>query len=281
MRTHADVAIRSPLILFCCAAVLAGCARSEQGAAEGTIAETAATMPAPAAATISLADVAGKWNMHSMDLDGGNVLAYELTAPADGSNWSVTVGKAPPLPVRVLSIGGDSIVIEVGPYESFIRKGVRVRQRDTYRLRDGQLVGTMEGWYSTPRGDSVTHRRLEGTRATIALADVAGRWKVRASNYDGSHPVDYVLEIPADGSNWSIIGGNRPPIPLRVVSVAGDSIVADAGPYESFILEGVQARSREIFRLLDGKLVSRMDGYYALPGGDSVSHRKTEGTRLP
>jgi hypothetical protein len=153
---------------FCCTAVLAGCTKSEDRAADDqTAKDTVAAAPeTPAASTtISLADVAGKWKVRTMDEDGGNVLESELTTTADTSGWTLTFPNRKPVPVRVVAVDGDSIVTEAGPYESLLRKGVQVRTRAVSRLQDGKLVGRVEGRFATKSGDSVAHRRLEGTRA--------------------------------------------------------------------------------------------------------------------
>src|SRR5512147_1200325 len=56
------------VILFCWAVVLAGCARSEDRVADKPARDTVTTAAAPAApATISLAAVAGRWNIHVTD----------------------------------------------------------------------------------------------------------------------------------------------------------------------------------------------------------------------
>ena len=71
---------------LCCAAVLVGCTKSEDRAADDqTAMDTAAAAPGTPApsATISLADVAGKWKVRSTDEDGGNVLETGLVATAD------------------------------------------------------------------------------------------------------------------------------------------------------------------------------------------------------
>jgi len=116
-------------------------------------------------ATISLADLAGKWKMRSTDESGGNVVEVELVATADTSGWTLTGPNGKPIPVRVVAVAGDSVVTEAGPYESFIRKGVQVTTRTVNRLQDGKLVGTIEARYATKGGDSVARRPTEGTRA--------------------------------------------------------------------------------------------------------------------
>jgi len=148
---------------FCCAAILVGCGKSEVQPARDTTAVAPATPESRAA--ISLADIAGKWRLRTMDEAGGNVVESELTATADTSGWTLTRPDRKTVPVRVVAVGGDSIITEAGPYESALRKGVQVRARMVLRLQEGKLVGTTEARYAMSGGDSVAHRSTEGTRA--------------------------------------------------------------------------------------------------------------------
>jgi hypothetical protein len=100
-----------------------------------------------------------------MDSAGANVVESELTATADTSGWTLTRPDRTTVPMRVVAVGGDSIVTEAGPYESALRKGVQVRARMVLRLQGGKLVGTTEARYALSGGDSVAHRPLEGMRA--------------------------------------------------------------------------------------------------------------------
>jgi hypothetical protein len=148
---------------FSCAAILVGCGKAEVQPAR----DTTAVAPAPpeTRAAISLADVAGKWKLRTMDEAGGNVVESELTATADTSGWTLTRPNGKSVPVRVVAVGGDSIITEAGPYESALRKGVPVRVHTVIRLREGKLVGTTEARYTMKGGDSVANRPTEGTRA--------------------------------------------------------------------------------------------------------------------
>ena len=148
---------------FCCAAILVGCGKSEVQPARDTTAVAPATPESRAA--ISLADIAGKWRLRTMDEAGGNVVESELTATADTSGWTLTRPDRKTVPVRVVAVGGDSLITEAGPYESALRKGVQVRARMVLRLQEGKLVGTTEARYTMSGGDSVAHRPTEGTRA--------------------------------------------------------------------------------------------------------------------
>lgn len=118
--------------------------------------------------------------------------------------------------------------------------------------------------------------------AGIALADLAGTWNVR-STLDGSDKViTYDLVATADRSGWTLKFPGRDPIPVRVVAAEGDSIVWEAGPFESVIRKGVQVRnSRVVGRLEDGKLVGRTTATYETTGADSVATLTLEGTRAP
>jgi hypothetical protein len=154
--------------VLCCAAILVGCAKSEDRAADdrGAMDTAAAAPETPAAsATISLADVAGKWKVRTTDEAGGNVVETELVATADTSGWTMTGPNRKPIPVRITEVAGDSIVAEAGPFESFILKGVQVTTRAVYRLQGDRLVGTTEARYAMGGRDSVAHRPTEGTRA--------------------------------------------------------------------------------------------------------------------
>ncbi len=118
--------------------------------------------------------------------------------------------------------------------------------------------------------------------STISLADVAGTWKVR-STVEGSEgtAVTYDMVATADRSGWSINFPDREPIPVRVVAVEGDSIVSEAGPFESVLRKGVQVNTRVVSRLQDGKLVGTTIARYQVSGPDTLARLTFEGTRAP
>ena len=150
----------------CCIAVLVGCGKpKEQPAADTTAAASTEMAPEAAApAPISLADVAGKWNMRTMaEGSDSSLVTYELDAGADGSSWTFNFPKRKPVKVKVQA-SGDSLITEAGPYESLLRKGVEVTTNAVLRLQDGKLVGTTVAHYATSGPDSVRNLRVEGTK---------------------------------------------------------------------------------------------------------------------
>ncbi len=116
---------------------------------------------------------------------------------------------------------------------------------------------------------------------TVSLADFAGTWQVRGMNEAGDSIVGYTLNASADAAGWSITFPGRDPIPASVVSVAGDSVITDAGPFESALRPGVQVTTHTIWRLMDGRLVGMTTARYATTGPDSVAMIRGEGTRVP
>jgi hypothetical protein len=117
--------------------------------------------------------------------------------------------------------------------------------------------------------------------ATVSLSNFAGTWRVRGFNERGDSLVGYQLIATADSTGWKIIFPNRPPIAVRLVGVAGDSVVTESGPYESVLRKGVQVRTRGVLRLQGDKLVGTTVAHYATSGPDSVLHIRAEGTRQP
>ncbi len=126
-----------------------------------------------------------------------------------------------------------------------------------------------------------TAAAISAQPAAISLAEVAGKWRVRATNEAGDSLVSYELNATADTSGWTIKFPNRPPVPVRVVAVAGDSVVTEAGPYESVLRKGVMVTIRGASRLQGEKLVGSSVARYQTKGPDSVLNVRTEGTRAP
>jgi hypothetical protein len=151
--------------LASCCIVLAmvGCKPAEKPA-EAAVGDAPAKTEAPAG--ISLADMAGKWNVRStVEGSENTVVTYDMVITPDRSGWTITFPKREPIPVRVVAVEGDSVVTEAGPFESAIRKGVQVNTRVVSRLEGGKLVGTTVARYQVSGPDTVARLRFSGTRA--------------------------------------------------------------------------------------------------------------------
>ena len=147
------------------AAVLAGCA-SKDDAAVDTTADTAAVTTAPTPTPVNLADVAGKWNMRAVPTTGTDTTPTNsvITATATTSGWTITFPGRQPIPMRV-TVDGDSIMTQAGPYPSARRRGVQVTTDGVMRLEGGSLVGRTTAHYKVSTADSVLVLTNTATRA--------------------------------------------------------------------------------------------------------------------
>ena len=146
------------------AAVLAGCAKKDDTAVDTTSASsTTAVTTAPA--PINLADVAGTWNMDAVPTSGDpKPTKSVIVATGNTSGWTITFPGGKAIPMRV-TVDGDSIVTEAGPYASVRRKGVQVTTNGVMRLQSGSLVGTTTAHYKVKTADSVLVLNTTATKA--------------------------------------------------------------------------------------------------------------------
>ena len=114
----------------------------------------------------------------------------------------------------------------------------------------------------------------------LSFAQVAGTWTV-VSRAETSDSVMATAELvaTADGSDWTQTLPNRPPTPMRV-RIDGDSIMTEAGPFQSILRPKLQVITTGVMRLVDGKLVGITTAHYqGAAGADSVVRLRSEGTR--
>lgn len=98
----------------------------------------------------------------------------------------------------------------------------------------------------------------------ISLDQVAGKWNVRVLSAEtgDSTLTSYVLDAKADTAGWTFTFPTGGPIAMHVTSVAGDSIVTEAGPFDSRLQKGVKVNSIVTWRLRDGKLSGAIVSHY-------------------
>lgn len=150
--------------LFLVLAFAAACSKPSDQAE--VAADSAAAVPAPEPAALSLAAVKGTWRVEAMGENSDSVLTrYTLWATED-TTWKMLFdGRSDTLTVHVLGVAGDSLIAHVNPYKSALRKNVMVETHSVYRLENGQLVGRSTAHYAVNTPDSVLSIRTRGTRA--------------------------------------------------------------------------------------------------------------------
>jgi outer membrane lipoprotein-sorting protein len=119
------------------------------------------------------------------------------------------------------------------------------------------------------------------TPAMLNLADVAGKWNVRAVPESGTDTAatTYVLTANPDTTGWTIAFTGKPqPVKIHVMA-AGDSITYKSDQYASVRRKGMQVWTEGVSRMQDGKLVGTAIAHYKTTGPDSVLRLRTEGTK--
>jgi hypothetical protein len=120
--------------------------------------------------------------------------------------------------------------------------------------------------------------------AGIALADVAGMWIVTGTTEAGEAIPPYELTATADQTGWEFRFPDYPDrgtIPVRVLEVAGDSVVTETDRFESALRPGVQVWTHAVYRLEGDRLVGDLVAHYETTEPDSVLNIRVEGTRAP
>ena len=116
---------------------------------------------------------------------------------------------------------------------------------------------------------------------TINLASMAGSWNMQTMPADRDTVIlNYVLTATADTAGWTLTFPGRDPIPMRIIQVAGDSIMSEAGPYASALRAGVQVTTRTVNRMQGDTLVGTTQARYS-SGPDTLVMLRSRGTRAP
>ena len=151
--------------LLCCSILLFGCKKADTAADTSAVVDTAVPAAAVEPTPISLDQVAGKWNVRVTSAETGDstLTSYVLDAKADTAGWSFQFPTGAPIAMHIMSMAGDSLVTEAGPFDSRLQKGVKVHSIVTWRLRDGKLAGAVVSHYAT-KPPTTRNLIADGTR---------------------------------------------------------------------------------------------------------------------
>ncbi len=147
--TKLGIAFFGALLLFACA---------KEGAE--TTDEMADTSAMTEPAGMSMASLAGTWNMRVMTMDSDSTVTENQLVFSDSGVTMLREGQEP-VPVTAQFEGG-TMTADAGPFPSSLRESM-VTIHGTYRMEGDMLVGDITAHY--PSGpDSVLQLRTEGTR---------------------------------------------------------------------------------------------------------------------
>ncbi len=143
------------------------CSKSESPPADTGMAAAPAPAPAPvapAAAPISLKDVAGTYTVTGKNEAGDStLLTYTLHAAPDTTGWNIVFANGQKVTQHVM-VDGDSIISDAGPYPSFLRKGMKVTTHTVFHVINGKLTSRTVAHYNVKTPDSVRIIIAEGVK---------------------------------------------------------------------------------------------------------------------
>src|SRR5688572_32078498 len=146
------------LVPLFAALLLLACA---QEATEETTDEAADTT---AVEEISLADLAGTWNMRTTSTNPADTTVNEYQIVIDEASWTLIFPDRDPVPATVV-VDGDNIITDSEPFESVRIPGTMVTTHTVFHMEGDRLVGDVTATWQMAAGDSVAQLRTEGTRA--------------------------------------------------------------------------------------------------------------------
>jgi hypothetical protein len=123
----------------------------------------ATAVSASAQKAITAKDLAGTWKIQAMIGPKDSVVATNTTRNKSDGTATVQFPKRPPIESRTLTMGGDSVVSEVGPYQSILRPGVMVTTQTIAHVKGNDMTGTFVAVYST--GDTL-RGKISGKKQT-------------------------------------------------------------------------------------------------------------------
>ena len=151
------------IALAACVGLFVACTAKENAPPADTTAMAPAPAPAPAPA-MSLASLAGIWNVNVKPEGKDTVVTTYVLDATDSTAWKFTFPNGKPIAMRVTGMQGDTVVSETGWFDSSVRKGLKTRTNSRTWLQSGTMVGKVVAHYQTTGPDTVRVFDITGTK---------------------------------------------------------------------------------------------------------------------
>lgn len=121
---------------------------------------------------------------------------------------------------------------------------------------------------------------MEDTTDTPPVMNYAGNWTVNLMP-EGQDTVVVTYEMVGsnDQNGWSTTLPGRETMQLRIISMSADSVVSEAGPFQSVLRPNEMVTTQTTLRPEGDRLVGTTIARYATTGPDSVIVLRVEATR--
>ena len=131
-----------------------------------------------------------------------------------------------------------------------------------------------------PADDAAEEQPADTAAMTApAAVDANGTWDMRSVPVSGPDTTPTIFQVQVANGNWTLLLPNRDPIPATVV-MDGDSIIVDAGPYESVRRAGTTVTTHSVYRVMGDQMTGNTIARYQTSGADSVLQLRSSGTRV-
>ena len=110
----------------------------------------------------TMADFAGTWELVATLEGAEDPVPVRIEGTADGT-WTMYLQDREPMMAEAMMMG-DSLVMEIAPYESVLRDGVMVSTRSAVVIDGDRMMGSLVATYRTPEGEEVVSGTMEGAR---------------------------------------------------------------------------------------------------------------------
>lgn len=148
--------------------------------------------------------------------------------------------------------------------------------------RSGQHADSATGAAAPAAGASTGVTQAAAPAAApapaLSLAQLEGTWQGKTYNEKDSVVANWTLHTGSDTSKWTAAFAKGPTVPVHVVALAGDSIVAQMPPYNSVSMKGQKITVRFVARVHGDSLAGNYETrLVAKP--DSVRRGRLAGAR--
>ena len=112
-----------------------------------------------------------------------------------------------------------------------------------------------------------------------SLGAIAAIWDVNVMPLDKDSILTTYLLNTTDTTGWMFAFPDESPVKMRVIDRKGDSLVAEAGPFDSKVMQGLKVRTISRAEFVGNTLSGTVEAHYETTGPDSARTYRIDGTR--
>jgi hypothetical protein len=112
-----------------------------------------------------------------------------------------------------------------------------------------------------------------------SLGSIAAIWDVNVRPMEKDSILTTYILNTTDTTGWMFAFPDESPVKMRVIDRKGDSLVAEAGPFDSKVMQGLKVRTISRAEFVGNTLSGTVEAHYETTGPDSARTYRIDGTR--